>query len=61
MGAPEDSGPTTERPEHSMLVDAEGRNLKYNFMEMIESLKEEMKSSLREMEEKANKKVERNQ
>lgn len=40
------------RPEHPNTDDAEQKNdLKHNFMKMIESLKKEMKNSLRKMEE----------
>ena len=52
MAPPEPSGPTTGRPEHPNPEEAEENNLKYNFMKMIETLKEEMKNSLKEMEEK---------
>ena len=42
----------TEQPDPE---EAEENNLKYNFMKMIETLKEEMKNSLKEREEKTNK------
>ena len=39
------SGSTTGRPEHSSPKEAEENDLKYNFMKMIETLKEEIKNS----------------
>ena len=58
MATPESSGHTTGIPEHPTPADAEENNLKYNLMKMVETLKEEMKNSLKEMEEKTNKKLE---
>ena len=58
MVTPKSSGPTTGRPEHPNTEEADKNDLKYNFMKMIETLKERMKSSLKEMEEKTNKKLE---
>ena len=52
MATPEPSGQKTGRPEHPNPEKAEENGLKYNFMKMIETLKEEMKNFLKEMEEK---------
>ena len=56
MVTPELSGPTTGRPEHPNIEDAIENDLQYNFMKMIQTLKEEMKSSLKEIEKKTTKK-----
>ena len=48
----------TGRPEQSNTEEAEDNTLHYNFMKMIVTLKEQMKNSLKEMEEKTNKKLE---
>ena len=58
MVAPEPSGHPTARPDHPNPDEAEENYLKYNFMKMIETFKEEKKNSLKEMEEKTNKKLE---
>ena len=52
MATPEPSGPTKQSPEHPNAEEAEENNLKYNFMKMIETFKEEIKNSLKEMEKK---------
>lgn len=57
MAPTESSSSTTERPEHPNSDEAEENNLKNNFMKMIEALKEEMKISLKEIEESTNKKI----
>ena len=56
MAPPEPSGPTTGRPEHPNPEAAEESDLHYNFMKKIATLEEEMKNSLKEMEEKKQKK-----
>ena len=56
MVTPEPSGYTTGRPDHPNPEETEENVLKYNFMKLIEILKDEMKNSLKEMEEKTNKK-----
>lgn len=48
--------PTTGRPEHPNPEEAEENDLTYEFMKMIETLKDERKNSLKEMEENANNK-----
>ena len=55
--APPETNGSIERPEHSNADEAEENNTKNNFMKMIEALKEEMKISLKEMDEKANTKL----
>ena len=57
MATPESSGPTKRKPEHPNPEEAKENILKYNFLKKIESLNEEMKTSLKEMEEKTNKKL----
>ena len=54
----ETSVSTIVRPEHLHTDEADGNDLKNNFMKMIEALKEEIKNSLEELEEKTNKKLE---
>ena len=49
MVTPEPTGHTTGRLDHLNPGEAEQNNFKYNFMRMIETLKEEMKNSLEEM------------
>ena len=51
MATPKPSGPIAGRPEHPNWGEAEKNDLKYNFMKMIETFKEEMKNFLKEMEE----------
>ena len=48
---------TPARQDHPETEEAEESNLKINFMEMIENLKEEIRKSFREMEEKTNQKM----
>ena len=60
MITPEPSGHTTERLDHPNPEEAEENDFKCNFMKMMETFKEEMKNSLKEMEEKTNKKIGRN-
>lgn len=50
----ETGGSTVRKPEHPNSDAVEENDTKNNFMEMIEVLKEEMKKSLTEMEEKMN-------
>ena len=50
--APEPSGHTTGRPDHINPEEDEENNLKYNYLKIIETLKEEKRDSLKEMEEK---------
>ncbi|ERE88684.1 putative transposase [Cricetulus griseus] len=47
---------TPARPEHHNADEAEENDLTNIFMKMIEDLKEDMRKSLKEMEEKANQK-----
>ena len=44
--------------DHSNSEEAEENDLNYNFMKMMKAFKEEIKNSLKEMEEKTNKKLE---
>ncbi|KAL6084859.1 hypothetical protein STEG23_002844 [Scotinomys teguina] len=55
MAPPEPSGAVSARPEHP---EAEEINFKNDFKKMIEATKEEMKTTLKEYEEKTNKKLE---
>ena len=50
--------PTTARLEQPNIDEVEENDLKNNFRRMFETLKEEMRNSLKEMEEKTNKKLE---
>ena len=50
--------PTTARLEHPNTDEAKENDLKNNFRRMFEALKEEMRNSVIEMEEKTNKKLE---
>lgn len=54
MVTPESSGLMTGRSEYPNPEEAEKNDLKYNFMKVIETLKEETKNSLKVMEEKTN-------
>lgn len=58
---PELSGSASERPEPPIPKEAEENDLKYNLIKIIETLKEKMKSSLKDTEEKTIKKLEKNQ
>ena len=51
MAPAETSGSTSARPKHHSVYEAEEKDLKSNFMNMIEALKEEMKNSLKELQE----------
>ena len=51
------SGRMIGRPEHLNSEKAEENDIKYNFKKMIESLKEEMKNSLKEMRKRQTKNV----
>ena len=55
MAPPNPSGLTTRRPEHPNPEETEENDLPYNFIKMTEILKEEMKNSLKEMDEETNK------
>lgn len=55
MVIPETSGSISVRPKHFNVDKAEDNDLKNSFMEMIKALKEEMKNSLKAVEEKTNK------
>ncbi|ERE84607.1 putative transposase [Cricetulus griseus] len=57
MTSPETRDPTPARPEQHNANEAEENDLKNIFMKMIEGLKEDMRKSLKEMEEKTNQKV----
>ena len=61
MVTPEPSGHKTGTPEHLKQEKAEQNDLEYNFIKIIEILKEEMRNSFKETEEKTSKKIERNQ
>jgi hypothetical protein len=54
MALPEPNYSTTEITEYSNMVEAQENNLNYNFMKIIESLKEEMNKSLKEIQKNAN-------
>lgn len=54
MSPLEPSYPTTERPEYSDVGKEQENDLKDNFMKMI-VLKEQIKKSLKEMEERTTK------
>ena len=58
MVTPETSDHITGRLDYPNSEEAEENNFKHNFMKMMETFKEEMKNSLKEMEEKTNKKLE---
>lgn len=55
MIIPEHTGPIKRGPEHPDPEEAEENVLKYNFMEIIKTFKEEMKNSLKEIGGKTNK------
>ena len=57
---PEPNGHTTGRP-HPKAEGAEENHVKYNFVKMTETLEEEMKNTLKEMEKRTKKKKGRNQ
>ncbi|ERE81496.1 GTPase IMAP family member 3-like protein [Cricetulus griseus] len=57
MTPPESRDSTPARPEHPNTDEAEESKLKNNFMQMIETLREEVRKSFREMEEKTNQKM----
>lgn len=61
MAAPETSDPTSARLEQSSTEEAEGNDLEINFVKVIETLKEEMRNYLEEMEGKTNKELEKYQ
>ena len=61
MGQPKTSDSKIARLEHPNTDEAEESYHKNNFRKMFETLKEGMKNSLKEVEEKTNKKIERNQ
>ena len=50
--APEPSGHTTGKPDHPNPEEAEENNIKYHFLKTIETLKEEKRNSLKEIEKK---------
>ena len=55
MVTPEPSGHTAGRLDHPNPGEAEENDFKHNFMKMMETFKEEMKNSLKEMEERQTK------
>ena len=57
MTPPDSRDSKPARHEHPNTEDAEESKLKNNFMEMIENLKEEIRKSFKEMEEKTNQKI----
>ena len=58
MKTPEPSKHTTGRLEHPNPEEVEEIDFKCNIMNVIESLKQDVKNSLKEMDEKNNKKFE---
>lgn len=52
--SPRDSCPTIGSPRHSSVSEAHENDLKTNFMKMVELHKEEMKKSLKEIQENTN-------
>ena len=57
MAQTKPSGSTTASPKFPNADEAKENDLKYNILKTIVAHKEEMKSSLKEMEEKANKEL----
>ena len=49
---------TTADPEHPNIAEAQEKDLKTNYMKMIETLKGEMKKILKETQENRNKQLE---
>lgn len=47
MAPPENSYPTSARPDQHNTDEAEGNDLENNFMKMIEALKEDFKNFLK--------------
>ena len=58
MITPESNEHTTGRLEHTNPEEVEEINFKRNLVKMMETLQQEVKNSLKEMEEKTNKKLE---
>ena len=58
MVTPGSIGHTTGKLDHPKPEEAEENDFKCNFMMIMETFKEEMKISFKEMEEKTNKKLE---
>ena len=58
MTTPESSKHETGRLEHPNPEEVEEINFKYNTMKVIETLKPDVRNSLKEMKEKTNKKLE---
>ena len=58
MITPESSEHTTVKLEHSNTEEVEEIDFKHNIMKVVESLKQDVKNSLKEMDEKNNKKFE---
>ena len=58
MTTPESSDSSTRRLEHPNPEEVEEIDFKCNLMKMMETLKQEVKNSLKEMEEKTNKRLE---
>ena len=58
MVIPEPSWHTTRWLDQPNPEEVEDNDTKINFMKMMETFKEEVKNSLKEMEEKTNKKLE---
>lgn len=48
----EPSYPTRAGPEYSSIAETQGKNLKTNYLKMIEVLKEEMNKSFNEIQNK---------
>lgn len=51
IAPPKSSDPTTKRPEHLNVTEAQEYDFKNNCKKMIEALREEMKNCLKEIEE----------
>lgn len=52
IAPPKSSGPTTKRPEHLNVAEAQEYHFKDNFKEIIETLEEEMKNVLKKLRNK---------
>lgn len=52
MASPKPGDPMAAIPEHSNATKLQKNNLKNNFMEIIQALKQEMKNPLKEIEER---------
>lgn len=57
MSLLEPSPPTTASPEYSSIAEAQEKDLKINYIKMIEFIKEEINKSLKEIQEDTNKQL----